>query len=67
MKLIKEPHPFTLGLGSLALCWLAAIGAQAYIDDLAVHAVMLGAFLPDWLLSFAKLPVWLWVLPVPVG
>lgn len=64
MKLIKEPHPLTVSLAAVALCWVgAAVLHGTYISDLAVHAADLGVYFPGWLGGFVAIPAWLWLLP----
>ena len=64
MKLIKEPSPFALTLGSLAVGWIIAAAVHGfYISDVTVHAVAVGANVPDWASAFAAIPAWVWLLP----
>jgi hypothetical protein len=42
----------------LALLWLGAAALQVYVSDIGTHGVMVGAYLPAWLLSFASIPPW---------
>jgi hypothetical protein len=41
-----------------ALLWLGAAGLQAYVSDIGTHGVMVGAYLPGWLLTIAAVPWW---------
>ena len=41
-----------------ALLWLGAAALQVYVSDVGTHGVMLGAYLPAWLLSVASIPPW---------
>lgn len=41
-----------------ALLWLAAAALQAYVSDIGTHGVIVGAYLPDWLLAIAAVPWW---------
>jgi hypothetical protein len=42
----------------LALLWLGAAALQVYVSDIGTHGVIVGAYLPAWLLSFAAIPPW---------
>ena len=41
-----------------ALLWLGAAALQAYVSDIGTHGVMVGAYLPGWLLALAAIPWW---------
>jgi hypothetical protein len=41
-----------------ALLWLGAAALQAYVSDIGTHGVMVGAYLPAWLLAIAAIPWW---------
>jgi hypothetical protein len=41
-----------------ALLWLGAAALQAYVSDIGTHGVMVGAYLPGWLLTIAAVPWW---------
>ena len=64
MKLIKEPNPYAIALSSVAVGWVIAAAVHgSYISDVAVHAAAVGANVPDWVLAFARIPAWIWLLP----
>jgi hypothetical protein len=39
-----------------ALLWLGAAAFQTYVSDVGTHGVMVGAYLPGWLLDVAAIP-----------
>jgi hypothetical protein len=67
MKLIKEPQPYAITLASVAVGWVIAAAVHGlYISDVVVHAVAVGANIPDWVSAFAAIPAWIWLLPAAV-
>jgi hypothetical protein len=42
--------------GIFALCWLGAAALQTYVSDVGTHGVIVGAYLPGWLLAVAAIP-----------
>ena len=67
MKLIKEPNPYAIALTSVAVGWLIAAAVHGfYISDVTPHAVAVGANIPDWVVGFAAIPAWVWLLPAAV-
>jgi hypothetical protein len=49
--------------GAFSLCWLGAAALQVYASDVGTHGVVVGAYLPDWLLAIASIPPWTLLLP----
>lgn len=41
-----------------ALLWLGAAALQVYVSDVGTHGVVVGAYLPAWLLGVASIPPW---------
>lgn len=41
-----------------AFLWLGAAALQAYVSDVGTHGVIVGAYLPGWLLAMAAVPWW---------
>jgi hypothetical protein len=52
--------------GGLGLAWIVALAVQLYVGDTAVHAAEVGAYVPDLLLTTARIPVWAFLAPVVV-
>lgn len=46
-----------------AALWLAAAALQVYVSDVGTHGVIVGAYLPDWLLAIAAIPWWALLVP----
>jgi hypothetical protein len=44
--------------GIFALLWLGAAALQVYVSDVGTHGVVVGAYLPSWLLALAAIPWW---------
>jgi hypothetical protein len=52
--------------GGLAIGWLVALAVQLYVADTAIHASMVGAYIPPTLLGAARIPSWAFLIPAAI-
>jgi hypothetical protein len=64
ISLPSDPSAERLVHGGLGLGWLAALAAQLYVADAAVHGAEVGAYVPGLLLATAQIPSWAFLVPI---